>query len=46
MTEVEDEGLFLIEGDEVTHIHTSSSSETKLDVLEEYLDEWDLEIDQ
>lgn len=46
MTEVEDDGLFLIEGDEVTHIHTSKAGPAKLDVLEDYLDEWDLKVDQ
>jgi hypothetical protein len=41
MTDIEGEGLFLIEDDHVTHIHTTAGS-TNLDALREYLKQWDL----
>lgn len=41
MTEIHDEGLFLIDGGEVTHIH-SSAGKKDLDALDEYLTEWEL----
>jgi hypothetical protein len=41
MTEVDGEGLFLIEDDEVTHIHTTTG-ETNLLKLKSYLKKWDL----
>lgn len=36
-------GLFLIDGESVTHLHTSDG-EKNLDLLESYLDEWDLNV--
>jgi hypothetical protein len=43
MTEVTESGLLLVEGEEVTEIH-SSSGETNLDRLRLYLDNWGLEL--
>lgn len=43
MTEVTENGVFLVEGEEVTELH-SSSGETNLDRLRLYLDSWDLDL--
>lgn len=43
MPEIDQEGLYLIAGDEVVHIHTSNGhTEDHPDALEEYIEEWDL----
>ena len=43
MTELKDDGLFLIEDEEVTHIHTTAGYKD-IDALREYLDEWDIDV--
>lgn len=44
MTEVSEDGLVLIEGDEVTKIHTSGPGDDDLETLRDYLEEWEIEL--